>query len=123
MRLDEDSVHLDVHWTHINQTNQHFPALVQCNKCGMPFCRSCSSKLDTITTENTTNSSETDKFLVPYLHTHECQILQNAGLKNIPINNVKDVRKLYAILTPLRLLLEARKSPGLLDLEVITNIA
>ena len=105
-----------------NQSDQALPALVQCKKCGMPLCQSCCTKLETVTTENTPNDSETEKRLVPHLHTSECQILQNAGYKNVQIKNFKAVRQLYSILSPLRLLLESKKNPRLLDLEVITTV-
>ena len=123
MKIDENSLTSDKKGITEDQANQSLPTLVQCRKCGMPLCNTCFSRYEKPSNEGVLKDVGTEKLaLAPYLHAKECQILQNAGMKNVPIRNVQSVKQLYAILTPLRLLLKAKDNPRLLDLEVITIV-
>ena len=105
-----------------NQNNSTLPTLVQCQKCGMPLCLSCRSKLEAETIGVPEGPSDESKNVHFYHNREECRILQNVGIKNLRIKSVKDVKQIFAVLTPLRLLQIAKTNPKLLEQEVCNNI-
>ena len=105
-----------------SQNNPILPTLVQCQKCGVPLCLSCRSKLEAATIETPEGPSGENRNVHFYHNMEECTILQNAGIKNLRIKNVKDVRQMCALLAPLRLLQAAKTNPKLLEQEVCNNI-
>ena len=97
--------------------------MVQCKKCGMPLCNKCCLNLEAISIENISQHSSEDELSTQHYHLYECRIFQNAGFQNLPLKNLKSIQQIYSILSPLRLLIKARKNPALLDLEVNQNIS
>ena len=104
----------------INNNNNFTEAttsLPQCKHCGMPMCDICYSKLHKFNSQDDKQYSIEKESSVLYFHLDECNILQKAGFKNVQLKNHKAIQQVYSILSPLRLLIEARKNPPLLDLE------
>ena len=102
--------------------NQPMADVNQCSKCGLPLCSMCSSKMDMYTEmksgSKTTAPAELEEMKSRNYHLKECELLQGGEVKDLLIKSVKDVRHLYAIITPLRLLLSSKEYPYLFDLEV-----
>ena len=121
--IDQENKILDGNKGQENHVTQELPGMVQCNKCGMPLCSRCCMKLEAISIENTSQYSEDDESSTPHYHLDECRIFQNAGFENLPLKNLKSIQQIYSILSPLRLLIKARKNPALLDLEVNQNVS
>ena len=101
-----------------NNFTENTSSIPQCNFCGMPMCDNCFSQLQTFNSQDGKQCSVEKDSSVLYFHLDECKILQKAGFKNIQLKNQKAIQQIYSILSPLRLLVEAKKNPRLLDLEV-----
>ena len=99
----------------VAETNTSLP---HCKLCGMPLCDICDSKLQNCNTQDSNQYSIEKDSSVLYFHLEECKILQKAGFQNVQLKNLKAIQQVYSILSPLRLLIEAKKNPRLLDLEV-----
>ena len=101
-----------------NNFTENTSSIPQCNFCGMPMCDNCFSQLQTFNSQDDKKCSVEKDSSVLYFHLEECKILQKAGFKNLQLKNQKAIQQIYSILSPLRLLVEAKKNPRLLDLEV-----
>ena len=99
----------------VAETNTSLP---QCKLCGMPLCDICDSKLQNCNAQDSDQYSIEKDSSVLYFHLEECKVLQKAGFQNVQLKNLKAIHQVYSILSPLRLLIEAKKNPRLLDLEV-----
>ena len=101
-----------------NNFTENTSSIPQCNFCGMPMCDNCFSQLQTLNSQDGKQCTLEKDSSVLYFHLEECKILQKAGFKNLQLKNQKAIQQIYSILSPLRLLVEAKKNPRLLDLEV-----
>ena len=118
-RMNNDNVYFNILGPIETDDTKALPVMVQCKKCGMPLCEKCRSKQQDIKNEDSSNTClEGGNNQELFFHLDECRLLQNAGFQNIPIQNMKAIQHIYALLAPLRLLIKARTNPGLLDLEV-----
>ena len=105
-----------------NDFTENISSIPQCQYCGMPMCDNCYSTLQTFNSNDQKQCSVEKDNSVLYYHLEECKILQKAGFTNLKLSNLKAIQQVYSILSPLRLLIEARKNPRLLDLEVIESL-